>query len=115
MMVSPAELLSTHVQMLHHHFQTYYQTLDLDVSKLLFPTWHNPSLQKPFLCKVEEMECSITLILPGIMNRYRASQSGFIDKVGYDWIHSSGKSEILKACKSGDVMAQMEELVCVVS
>ncbi|MCL7046143.1 hypothetical protein MKW94_017170 [Papaver nudicaule] len=155
-MVSPAELLSTHVQMLHHHFQTYYQTLDLaaseDVSQLLFPNWHN-SLQKPFLwfgdfhpniftnllrsllntdtddeeedyplvwkypstnlmSKVEEMECSTRLILPGIMNRYRASQSGFIEKVGYDWIHSSGKSEILKAV-SGDVMAQMEELVSV--
>ncbi|MCL7037907.1 hypothetical protein MKW94_006501 [Papaver nudicaule] len=167
-MVSPAELLSTHVQMLHHHFQTYYQTLDLaaseDVSQLLFPNWHN-SLQKSFLwfgdfhpniftnllrsllntdsddeeeeargfvtekksdyplvwkypstnlmSKVEEMECSTRLILPGIMNRYRASKSGFIDKVGYDWIHhSSGKNEILKAV-SGDVMAQMEELVSV--
>ncbi|KAI3981376.1 hypothetical protein MKX01_001821 [Papaver californicum] len=164
-MVSPPELLSTHVQMFHQHFQTYYQTLDLaasdDVSQLLFSTWHN-SLQKPFLwfgdfhpsiftnllrsllnndddeddeeeevteksagyplvwkyppknliSKVEEMECGLRLILPGIMYRYRILQSGFIDKVGYDWIHSTGKNEILKAI-SGDVCAQMDELVSV--
>ncbi|KAI3986437.1 hypothetical protein MKX01_037719 [Papaver californicum] len=161
--VSTQELLSTHVQMFHQHFQIYYQTLDLaaseDVSQLLFSTWHN-SLQKPFLwfgdfhpsiftnllrsllnnddddeeeeateksagyplvwkypsknliSKIEELECGLRLILPGVMNRYRILQSGFIDKVGYDWIHSTGKNEILKAI-SGDVCVQMDELVSV--
>ncbi|XP_041029027.1 protein INAPERTURATE POLLEN1 [Juglans microcarpa x Juglans regia] len=45
-------LLSTHVEMLHHHFQSYYHALDLasshDVAQLLFPDWRN-SLEKPFL------------------------------------------------------------------
>ncbi|KAL4602546.1 hypothetical protein ACB092_10G060000 [Castanea dentata] len=44
--------LSTHVEMLHQHFQSYYEALDLaashDVSQLLFPHWRN-SLEKPFL------------------------------------------------------------------
>ncbi|KAF5188586.1 Inaperturate pollen1 [Thalictrum thalictroides] len=52
MLVSSANHLSTHVQMLHHHFQTYYYALDLaaseDISQLLYPTWRN-SLEKPFL------------------------------------------------------------------
>lgn len=48
---SPA-LLSIHVETLHHHFQLYYQALDLaasnDVVQLLYPEWRN-SLEKPFL------------------------------------------------------------------
>ncbi|KAJ7944770.1 Transcription factor TGA like domain [Quillaja saponaria] len=48
---SPA-LISIHVEMLHHHFQSYYHALDLaassDVSQVLFPDWRN-SLEKPFL------------------------------------------------------------------
>ncbi|PIA50142.1 hypothetical protein AQUCO_01300700v1 [Aquilegia coerulea] len=52
MLVSSANHLSTHVQMLHHHFQTYYYALDLaaseDISQLLYPTWRN-TLEKPFL------------------------------------------------------------------
>ncbi|KAI4317956.1 hypothetical protein L6164_025776 [Bauhinia variegata] len=45
-------LLSTHVEMLHHHFQSYYHALDLaatnDVAQLLFPSWRNP-LEKPLI------------------------------------------------------------------
>ncbi|KAI3853296.1 hypothetical protein MKW92_014529 [Papaver armeniacum] len=62
--------------------------------------WKYPS--KNLISKVEEMECGLRLILPGIMNRYRILQSGFIDK----------KNEILKAV-SGDVLVQMDELVSV--
>lgn len=44
--------LSTHVDMLHRHFQSYYDALDLaaseDVAQLLYPDWRNP-LEKPFL------------------------------------------------------------------
>lgn len=44
--------LSTHVDILHRHFQSYYETLDLaasdDVAQLLYPDWRN-SLEKPFL------------------------------------------------------------------
>ncbi|MCL7046459.1 hypothetical protein MKW94_010071 [Papaver nudicaule] len=138
-MVSPAELLSTHVQMLHHHFQTYYQTLDLaaseDVSQLLFPNWHN-SLQKPFLWFGDFHPNIFTNLLRSLLNtdsdyeEEEEEEGGVVTEkksdyplvwkypstnlmIGYDWIHSSGKSEILK-CVSVDVMAQMEELVCVV-
>ncbi|KAF8379261.1 hypothetical protein HHK36_028694 [Tetracentron sinense] len=49
---SSSSLLSTHVEMLHHHFQSYYEALDLaasqDLSQLLYPDWRN-SLEKPFL------------------------------------------------------------------
>ncbi|GAB2300882.1 hypothetical protein Dimus_034918 [Dionaea muscipula] len=45
-------LLSTHVELLHTHFQSLYNFLDLaasqDVSQLLYPEWRNP-LEKPFL------------------------------------------------------------------
>jgi|UniRef100_A0A2N9EQA5 hypothetical protein len=49
---SAPTILSTHVEMLHQHFQSYYQALDLaacnDIAQLLFPDWRN-SLEKPFL------------------------------------------------------------------
>lgn len=44
--------LSIHVEMIHSHFQSYYEALDLaasdDVTQLLYPDWRN-SLEKPFL------------------------------------------------------------------
>lgn len=49
---SSPTLLSTHVEMLHHHIQSYYHALDLasshDIAQLLFPDWRS-SLEKPFL------------------------------------------------------------------
>ncbi|CAK9171138.1 unnamed protein product [Ilex paraguariensis] len=52
MSLSSSTLLSTHVEMIHNHFQTYYETLDLaasnDVAQLLFPEWRT-TLEKPFL------------------------------------------------------------------
>lgn len=48
---SPA-LLSTHVDVMHHHFLGYYEALDhaaaADVAQCLYPDWRN-SLEKPFL------------------------------------------------------------------
>ncbi|XP_051136907.1 protein INAPERTURATE POLLEN 1 homolog [Andrographis paniculata] len=48
---SPA-LLSTHVEVMHNHFLTYYEALDhaaaADVAQCLYPEWRN-SLEKPFL------------------------------------------------------------------
>ncbi|KAF7806996.1 protein INAPERTURATE POLLEN1 [Senna tora] len=45
-------ILSTHVELLHQHFQSFYHALDLsasnDVAHLLFPDWRN-SLEKPLL------------------------------------------------------------------
>ncbi|KAK7328685.1 hypothetical protein VNO77_22802 [Canavalia gladiata] len=45
-------ILSTHVEMLHQHFQSYYHALDAvatsDSSQLLSQDWHN-SLEKPLL------------------------------------------------------------------
>ncbi|KAL3498672.1 hypothetical protein ACH5RR_041404 [Cinchona calisaya] len=56
---SSPTLLSTHVDTMHHHFQLYYEQLDLSATaaatssintlpQLLFPEWRN-SLEKPFL------------------------------------------------------------------
>lgn len=51
---SPSSLprLSLHVDALHRHFQSYYDSLDAaaqnDVAQILFPDWRNP-LEKPFL------------------------------------------------------------------
>ncbi|CAN6461095.1 unnamed protein product [Victoria cruziana] len=51
-MASPAEALATHVQMLHQHFQAYFNALDhaaqQDVTQVLCAEWHN-SIEKPFL------------------------------------------------------------------
>uniref|UniRef100_A0A7C9EUC2 DOG1 domain-containing protein n=1 Tax=Opuntia streptacantha TaxID=393608 RepID=A0A7C9EUC2_OPUST len=45
-------ILSTHVDLLHSHFRSYFTALDLaatsDATHLLFPDWRNP-LEKPFL------------------------------------------------------------------
>ncbi|GAB2235147.1 hypothetical protein Droror1_Dr00027640 [Drosera rotundifolia] len=45
-------LLSSHVELLHAHFQSLYSSLDLaashDVAQILYPDWRN-SLEKPFL------------------------------------------------------------------
>ncbi|KAF4351843.1 hypothetical protein F8388_021908 [Cannabis sativa] len=45
--------LSTQVDIVRHHFHSYYDALDLaatdgDISQLLYPDWRNP-LEKPFL------------------------------------------------------------------
>ncbi|XP_077246842.1 transcription factor [Tasmannia lanceolata] len=52
LLISSSDLLSTHVHLLHTHFQSYFKALDLaalhDVSQLLYPDWRNP-LEKPFL------------------------------------------------------------------
>lgn len=49
---SSATLLSKHIEMIHHHFQFYYDALDAaasnDVAQLLYPDWRS-SLEKPFL------------------------------------------------------------------
>ncbi|XP_049933618.1 protein INAPERTURATE POLLEN1 [Nymphaea colorata] len=49
---SPTEALTTHVQMLHQHFQAYFNALDhaaqQDVTQVLCPEWHN-SIETPFL------------------------------------------------------------------
>ncbi|KAI3888032.1 hypothetical protein MKW92_029280 [Papaver armeniacum] len=66
--------------------------------------WKYPS--KNLITKVEEMECGSRLILPWVMNRYKILQSGYIDKVVNDWIHSTGKNEILKAI-SGVVLVSV--------
>ncbi|KAI3931082.1 hypothetical protein MKW92_011418 [Papaver armeniacum] len=114
------------VRVINYGFQ--FLTASEDVSQLLFPTWNN-SIHKPFLCyplvwkypsknlitKVEEMECGGSrLILPGVMNRYKILQSGYIDKVVNDWIHSTGKNEILKAI-SGVVLEKNNILMDIIS
>ncbi|KVH90169.1 DOG1 domain-containing protein [Cynara cardunculus var. scolymus] len=50
---SSPNLLSAHVEIIHHHFKSYYHTLDLaaasDVSQILFPTDHRNAMELPFL------------------------------------------------------------------
>ncbi|KAI3822284.1 hypothetical protein L1987_09873 [Smallanthus sonchifolius] len=53
MSASSPNLLSAHVEILHHHFKSYYHTLDLaaatDVSQILFPSGHRNPIELPFL------------------------------------------------------------------
>ncbi|XP_022004852.1 protein INAPERTURATE POLLEN1 [Helianthus annuus] len=53
MSASTPTLLSAHVEILHHHFKSYYHALDLaasaDVSQILFPSSHRNPLELPFL------------------------------------------------------------------
>ncbi|KAD4384635.1 hypothetical protein E3N88_24803 [Mikania micrantha] len=46
-------LLSAHVEIIHHHFNSYYHTLDLavsgDVSQILFPSGQRNAVELPFL------------------------------------------------------------------
>ncbi|XP_076883747.1 protein INAPERTURATE POLLEN1-like [Bidens hawaiensis] len=50
---STPNLLSAHVEIIHLHFKSYYQTLDLaaaaDVTQILFPSGHRNALEIPFL------------------------------------------------------------------
>ncbi|XP_076956703.1 protein INAPERTURATE POLLEN1-like [Bidens hawaiensis] len=50
---STPNLLAAHVEIIHHHFKSYYQTLDLaaaaDVTQILFPSGHRNALEIPFL------------------------------------------------------------------
>ncbi|KAL4592490.1 hypothetical protein LXL04_005487 [Taraxacum kok-saghyz] len=50
---SSPNLLSAHVEILHHHFKSYYHNLDLaastDVSQILFPVDHRNAMELPFL------------------------------------------------------------------
>ncbi|KAK9079605.1 hypothetical protein SSX86_001278 [Deinandra increscens subsp. villosa] len=50
---SAPNLLSAHVEIIHHHFKSYYHTLDLaaaaDVSQILFPSGHRNPIEIPFL------------------------------------------------------------------
>ncbi|KAK1381813.1 DOG1 domain-containing protein [Heracleum sosnowskyi] len=62
---SSTTLLSKHVEMIHQHFQLYYDALDNaasnDVAQLLFPEWRG-SCEKPFLWLVHVGDIS------GILN-----------------------------------------------
>ncbi|KAI3687596.1 hypothetical protein L1987_81296 [Smallanthus sonchifolius] len=53
MSASSPNLLSAHVEILHHHFKSYYHTLDLataaDVSQIIFPSGHRNPIELPFL------------------------------------------------------------------
>nr|XP_043622786.1 protein INAPERTURATE POLLEN1 [Erigeron canadensis] len=50
---SSPNLLSAHVEIIHHHFKSYYHTLDLaastDVSQILYPTDIRNPIEIPFL------------------------------------------------------------------
>ncbi|XP_076935911.1 protein INAPERTURATE POLLEN1-like [Bidens hawaiensis] len=50
---STPNLLAAHVEIIHHHFKSYYQTLDLaaaaDVTQIPFPAGHRNALEIPFL------------------------------------------------------------------
>ncbi|KAJ9555180.1 hypothetical protein OSB04_009794 [Centaurea solstitialis] len=50
---SSPNLLSAHVEIIHHHFKSYYQTLDAaaaaDVSQILYPSDHRNPMELPFL------------------------------------------------------------------
>ncbi|KAF9616716.1 hypothetical protein IFM89_031992 [Coptis chinensis] len=71
MLVFSASHLSTCVQMLHHHFQTYYYALDQaaseDISQLLYPCWKN-SFEKPFLWFGDYHPYLFTNLLRSLLN-----------------------------------------------
>ncbi|XP_071701226.1 protein INAPERTURATE POLLEN1 [Rutidosis leptorrhynchoides] len=50
---STPNLLSAHVEIIHHHFKSYYLALDLaataDVSQILYPVDHRNPIEIPFL------------------------------------------------------------------
>ncbi|OVA15152.1 Transcription factor TGA like domain [Macleaya cordata] len=107
-LVSSANLLSTHVQMLHHHFQTYYQTLDLaaseDVSQLLFPTWRN-SLEKPFLWLGDFHPNIFTNLLRSLLNNDSDEED---DKN----VEKQSNFPLVWKYPSKNLMSKVEEIEC---
>ncbi|KAL5728219.1 hypothetical protein ACHQM5_001331 [Ranunculus cassubicifolius] len=111
MLVPSSNYLSTHVQMLHHHFQTYYYALDLaaeqDIAQLLYPTWRNP-IEKPFLWFADFHPNLFINLLRSLISNEEDSDSEFED----EFIPQKKKKALAWTTPSTNLMNRMEQIEC---
>ncbi|KAK6947613.1 Transcription factor TGA like domain [Dillenia turbinata] len=94
--------------MIHHHYQAYYQTLDLaaenDVAQLLFPGWRN-SLEKPFLFLGDFHPCLFTNLLRSFLEDSDDSEEG-----QYDFINKPYQFAVAWRNASKNLMVKIEQI-----
>ncbi|KAG6428396.1 hypothetical protein SASPL_112647 [Salvia splendens] len=77
-LAAPPALLSIHVEAMHHHLQSYYNSLDeaaaADVALCLSPEWRN-SLEKPFLWLADLHPYLFTNLLRSFLDDQDSSDS----------------------------------------
>lgn len=117
--------ISTHVERLHAHFQSYYETLDLaasdDVTQLLYSDWRNP-LEKPFLWLGDFHPYIFTCLLRSFLGD--SDEDDYEDIEGFDDL---GHVDSLESCELYDrpwhilmawkdpskiLMAQIDQIEC---
>ncbi|KAL6979714.1 hypothetical protein U1Q18_021370 [Sarracenia purpurea var. burkii] len=114
-------LLPFHVEMIHHHFQCYYDALDLaaassDAAQLLFPDWCN-SLEKPFLWLGDLHPYLFTNLLRSFLDDTEEDEDDDteIRIAEYSGVFDFDKPwNVVSAWKSPseDLMAQIEQIEC---
>ncbi|RVX15383.1 Protein inaperturate pollen 1 [Vitis vinifera] len=117
MLSSSPSNLSTHVEMVHHHFQAYYEALDLaasnDVAQLLYPEWRN-SLEKPFLWLGDFHPYLFTNLLRSFLDDGDDDDDDGDHEVGETCSFCDTPWQILMAWKnpSETLMARIEQIEC---
>ncbi|KAI7996000.1 Protein INAPERTURATE POLLEN1 [Camellia lanceoleosa] len=113
----PSSLLPTHVEMLHHHFQLYYDALDVaasnDIAQILFPDWRN-SLEKPFLFLGDLHPYLFTNLLRSFLNDDEEDDNEIGFQIGEDSEFFDKPWHVVMAWKSPPkaLMTKIEQIEC---
>ncbi|KAK2978506.1 hypothetical protein RJ640_027283 [Escallonia rubra] len=115
---SDHHLLSTHVESLHHHFQSYYQTLDAaaqndTVAHLLHPTWRNP-MEAPFLWLGDLHPYTFTNLLRSFLDKDsdESSSDEDVSCVSRDFLDKPWHVTTAFRSPSKSLMAKIDQIEC---
>ncbi|PSS09730.1 Protein INAPERTURATE like [Actinidia chinensis var. chinensis] len=112
---SSSEALAALVDIIHHHFNSYYADLDLaasnDVAQLLFPFWRNP-LEIPFLWLGDLHPYLFANLLRSFLNEEETGETGF--EFGENLSFFDRRWNVVKAWKSPSkgLMSKIEQIEC---
>ncbi|PSR91568.1 Protein INAPERTURATE like [Actinidia chinensis var. chinensis] len=116
-----AASLATHVDTIHHHFNSYYAALDLaasnDVGQLLFPSWRNP-LEIPFLWIGDFHPYLFTNLLRSFLNEEEFDEIEEIGETRFELGENPGFFDrpwnVVTAWKSpsNGLMSKIEQIEC---
>ncbi|KFK28823.1 hypothetical protein AALP_AA7G053600 [Arabis alpina] len=96
----------------------YEDSLDMSPLKIV-NAWKDPSDE--LVTRIDQIECTMRLMVPVLMDRVRKTQRGFVSRVSENWVSSyqSGKKKTATGALSSPVdvteaaKEEMEELVSV--